>query len=100
MYAPEVVVYHHHDLTLRRFWRQHFSYGRGAHYYHRMRAARGQRRIEIEPLSFYVDLLRFPLGENPLHKGVPLAALMGLSQIANASGFAWERFTHRREKSA
>jgi len=30
LYAPEVQVYHAHSLTLPKFWRQHFNYGRGA----------------------------------------------------------------------
>jgi len=61
LFAPEAVVYHAHDLTLRSFWRQHFNYGRGAYCFHQVRAARsGRSRPKIEPLSFYLDLLRHP----------------------------------------
>ena len=46
IYAPEILVYHAHALTLGTFWRQHFNYGRGAFYFHRVRAQRGQGRIK------------------------------------------------------
>jgi GT2 family glycosyltransferase len=59
IYAPEVVVYHAHALTLRTFLRQHFRYGRGAFHFHQARTERGQNRIRLEPASFYVNLLRY-----------------------------------------
>lgn len=44
IFVPEAIVRHAHPLTLRRFWSQHFNYGRGAHYYHLTRARRGGAR--------------------------------------------------------
>ena len=46
-YAQEVIVYHEHDLTLRTFLRQHFSYGRGAFWFHRIRARRGMGPVKV-----------------------------------------------------
>jgi len=34
-YEPAAVVHHAHDLTLRKFWRQHFHYGRAAFSFYR-----------------------------------------------------------------
>src|SRR3989304_7394040 len=49
IYAPEILVYHAHALTLGTFWRQHFNYGRGAFYFHQVHARRGQERLKEEP---------------------------------------------------
>lgn len=51
IYAPEVVVYHAHALTLRTFWRRHFNYGRGAFRFREARVCRDQGRIKLEPFS-------------------------------------------------
>lgn len=88
-HVPAAVVRHGHALTLVSFWRQHFNYGRGAHTLQRARAARGTRRGELEPLSFYVDLLRYPLRRKFPNRPV-LIALLAVSQVANAFGFALE----------
>ena len=90
-YAPEVLVYHAHTLTLRTFWRQHFKYGRAAF---RVRRARAQRRDgtgDREPLMFYANLLRFPFSRGRGWRASLLATSLLLSQLANAVGFLWER---------
>lgn len=89
-YVPEALVFHAHTLTLRGFCRQHFGYGRGAWHYHRGRSRRGQGRIRLEPLPFYVNLLRYPLSRTEGWGGALLAALMPISQLAMAAGFYWE----------
>lgn len=105
VYAPEAVVYHAHDLSLTSFWRQHFTYGRGAYAFHQARARRGLGRVRVEPLPFYLNLLRYPLtnrtggapsGAPPvsLTSAVRLACLLTLSQVAGAVGYAWERLRH------
>jgi len=92
VHAPEAVVYHRHRLGPRSFWRQHYNYGRGAPAYHRARAARGQR-FKIEPLPFYVRLLRFPWTRTRGRRALGLALLLVITQVANTAGFlaAWVR---------
>ena len=92
-YAPEVIVYHAHALTLRTFWWQHFSYGRGAFRFHRIRTCRGSGRFRQE-LNFYTGLPYFLCRSLSLERGVRvllLPALMLMWQVANVAGFLWER---------
>lgn len=96
-YVPGAVVRHAHAMTLSRFWRQHFNYGRGAFFFHQKRAERPNsnglacNRPAPEPLSFYWNLLRYPLTQRPGMEGLPHTALLFLAQIANAIGFFWEK---------
>lgn len=101
IYEPAAIVSHAHWLTLGGFLRQHFRYGRGAWRVHRLRAERQAERSRIEPLSFYLDMLRFPFSQ-PEDRGGVHAALLAVSQAANASGFFWEALRHAavRKRSA
>jgi glycosyltransferase involved in cell wall biosynthesis len=85
---PTAVVYHHHDLTLPRFWRQQVRYGRGA--YRCRRQYRGAWKLERP--SFYLDLLRRAFG-----RGVMVGALVATAQVAAALGFfsEWARLGRR-----
>lgn len=90
--VPEAKIHHFHRLTLWRFLRQHFNYGRGAWMFRLARARRRQAAISIEPSQFYKNLLLFPFQK---HRGLGawiLVALMFLTQVANALGFFWEKF--------
>jgi GT2 family glycosyltransferase len=91
-YAPEAQVFHAHHLTLRSFWKQHFNYGRGAFYFHQLRAQRSQQQIEVEPLSFYFNLLTYPSRQS-IQPLLALGAMMLLftSQVANVAGFFWQQ---------
>jgi glycosyltransferase involved in cell wall biosynthesis len=88
-YAPDAVVSHRHPLTLRSFCRQQFEYGRGTFRYRRLQAELESRRISIEPARFYFNLLCYPFAVSHDAK-FQLAALLGVSQAANALGFFWE----------
>ena len=90
-YLPAARVYHAHDLSLRRFWRQHFTYGRGAYCYHRLRARDSGEQIRVEPGGFYANLLRHPFRHTARGRAARVAALLFLSQAANAGGFFWEK---------
>jgi GT2 family glycosyltransferase len=79
--APDAVVAHHQDLSLRRFWRQQVRYGRGALRWRRAAGNEGGR----QPVRFYVDLLRAGLTH-----GVRVGALVALSQVATATGIVLE----------
>jgi glycosyltransferase involved in cell wall biosynthesis len=92
-YAPEVIVYHAHALTLHTFWRQHFNYGRGAFRFHHIRARRGSGRFRQE-LSFYKrlpSLLSHAWSPGRGPQRLLLLPLLLLWQGANATGFLWEK---------
>lgn len=94
-YAADAVVEHHHVLDLHGFWRQHFNYGRGAHGFHLARASRGRGPLRIEPPRFYLGLVGYPLARERSARALYRAALMALTQIANAAGFFYEAVTMR-----
>jgi len=97
-YAEGAVVHHRHLLNLWRFLRQHFNYGRGAHFLHRSRvrdAGTGglAARPRVEPLSFYVRLVAYPFTRGLRWRSVPLSGLMALSQTAYAAGYVLQRLS-------
>jgi len=98
IYEPEVLVYHYHFLTLQAFLRQHFKYGSGAYFYHAARKKRGHLKMEVEPKSFYLDLLRYPFAHGYRLKAPLIALLLILAQAANAIGYLSVRYS--RSKSA
>ncbi|HET9334316.1 MAG TPA: glycosyltransferase [Gemmatimonadota bacterium] len=84
-YAPRAIVRHSHDLSLRRFLRQHFNYGRGAARFHEIR----ESSPIPEPASFYRELILYPWRERTRGRA-RMSALLTLSQAANVAGYAWE----------
>jgi GT2 family glycosyltransferase len=98
IYVPEAQVYHAHKLTLHTFWRQQFNYGRGAFHYHKIRSRRAQEPIKVEPLSFYYNLLTYPVLQKSSQSGILLAALFFVSQVAIVAGFFWERMNQTTKK--
>jgi len=91
VYAPAMIIHHTHHLSLGRFWRQHFNYGRGAYCFHQARSSRGNGPVRIEPAGFYQRLLTYPLSAPWNLQQIKLVGLMLVSQVANAAGFFWER---------
>ena len=98
-YAPNMQLRHAHKLTLRSFWRQHFNYGRGAFHFHRVRSQRQTQPMQVEPLVFYRRLLMYPFARHHGIRGLSLAGLFLLSQVANTVGFAWENYKQRSTAS-
>ncbi|MEM8754023.1 MAG: glycosyltransferase [Pseudomonadota bacterium] len=96
VYRPDAVIDHFHALDLRRFWRQHRNYGRGARHLHRVMDRRGDERPKREPLGFYLGLVARPLRKGE-RAGFAQSALLGLSQAAMVSGYVAE---DRRAPSA
>lgn len=92
--VPEAIVAHHHRLTLSRFLRQHFGYGRGAFQFQQARAQRGVP-TPLEPPGFYAGMFRYPFERKPTARAATTTALLFLTQAANAAGFFWERWTQR-----
>ena len=98
-FVPDAIIRHAHDLTLRRFWRQHFSYGQGAWRYHAARAAfatpterTGPLGLNFRPdLTFYARCLRAAVNHSTPRGAFAQALLIGVWQVANTAGFFWER---------
>jgi len=91
IYTPEVLVFHSHVLTFHSFWQQHFNYGRGAFDF-RQKCSRCYHECFImEPLSFYINLVCSPFSLSCSKRKPLLATLLIVSQIANTTGYLWER---------
>lgn len=102
VYAPEAVVLHAHDLSFRTFVKQHFSYGRGALQYHRVRQQRGSGDTN-EAVSMHArlpNLLRPVLADLPPPQVRSTSLLMFVWQAANTAGFFYEAFRQRRRSPA
>jgi glycosyltransferase involved in cell wall biosynthesis len=95
-YAPEALIYHAHPLSVRRFWRQHFGYGRGAYRFHHSGAQRGGGRFRPDP-TFYKRLIAAPFNEERGPRMLLIAALVLFSQLANSAGYLYER--QRRDEA-
>jgi GT2 family glycosyltransferase len=87
VYVPEARVGHAHDLTVKRFWKQHFRYGKGAATYWQARRRQNAAGLTVEPPRFYWDLMRYPLQHRRFPGSIVSLFLIGLSQVANALGF-------------
>jgi len=96
LYVRDAIVYHSHALTLSKFSRQHFNYGRGAYSYHQIRRRRNQRlTIKSEPITFYLNLLRYPFSKSGDIRAFVSMSLLLLSQIVNVFGFFFEKIKQR-----
>jgi glycosyltransferase involved in cell wall biosynthesis len=92
-YVPELIVYHAHQLSLLSFLRQHFNYGRGAYHYRRLQAWQAHTTLRLERLSFYGNLLVYPLRRERLGYAFVLCCLLGLAEAATGMGFVWQWMT-------
>lgn len=92
LYEPAAQIFHFHELSLRRYLRQHFNYGRGAIRYHRTRVtshteeARTARGIVFDFAAWRKEIHE---GRGP-HSPLAIVALLFLWQAANAAGYFWE----------
>jgi len=86
VYAPAAVALHANPLTLKSFWRQHLSYGRGAFAYHRARTRRGHGLTGFEG-SFY-GLVAREAAASLRRRDLRHVGLLALWQLANVAGFS------------
>lgn len=99
VYVDGALVHHHHALGLGTFVRQHFNYGRGAMFYHRLRRKSSPGKGAIEPAGFYLGLLRSPFSDSGCRRPWWTSFLLALAQPATATGFCYEWFSRRQSHS-
>ena len=87
-FIGDAEVMHLHAMTISTFCRQQYQYGCGAALFRQARAAREGGAVRVEPLSFYVNLIRHPFKERASH-ALRTSALLALAQVAGATGFLW-----------
>jgi glycosyltransferase involved in cell wall biosynthesis len=92
LYAADAVVHHHNPFTLGAFVRCHLKYGRGAVHFHRARGRRGGSAVRLEPFGFYAGMLAYPFQHERPTRALVCSALIVLSQLSYATGYAFERF--------
>jgi GT2 family glycosyltransferase len=92
---PRAVVLHWHPLSVAGFLRKHFEYGRGAFRFRHARARRHADRVRLEPPRFYAGLVVAPFRYGREPRSALLAALLVVSQLANAAGFFVEALNGR-----
>ena len=90
-FVPEARVFHGHDLNCGSFWKQHLNYGRSAWQFRECKIRNGRKAPKFEPPTFYLNLVSHPW-KKKLRQPLTLSVLMVVSQIANATGYALERF--------
>lgn len=97
-FVPGAVIGHAHRLTLRKYVRQHFGYGRGAAIYHERRRKRGTGSLRTElPFHGRFSFLAWKrLRREPPGKMFVLILLCIVWQLANAAGYLYERFIVRK----
>lgn len=99
LYAPNAQVYHAHHLTLPKFLKQHFNYGKGAFLFHKARkrarkqdATTGPVKIE---LKFYGYLMAYPFRRAPIHRAILLVFLLFSCSVAKTVGFFWSSWQYQ-----
>lgn len=92
LYASDAIVDHHHEMSLGSFLSQNVNYGRGAYGFREARRRRGVGPVRVEPLSFYLGLLKPAAGGA---EGSGRASLAVLAQVAHAAGFLAEAVSNR-----
>lgn len=90
VFIPDALVYHSHPLRLATFLRLHFSYGTGTVQFKKCCVQKGLVPARLSPPSYYVNLLLLGVRDNRNAHGLLISALLLLSQLCYAAGYAWE----------
>ncbi len=100
--AGDAVVLHRQALSFTGFLAQHFRYGIGAATFWEKRHNHTGGGAKLMPLRFYRQMLAYPFRRE--ERKFTVAALILLSQAANASGYFsarfWPRLLAKKESNA
>ena len=89
-YAPEAVVRHCRSMTMLSFCRQQWTYGRMASHYYGLVSNCAARRICGHLPRLYLGVARQALCDHRGWRRAPILALLAVSQLIAATGFAQE----------
>ena len=97
-YVPQAKVSHFHTLGFSSFCHQHFNYGRGAYYFHKIRYIRKSGTL-LNEFCFYLSLFKHirPMFQSGILHAIKLTAILMLWQAANAAGFFYELWLSLRK---
>jgi glycosyltransferase involved in cell wall biosynthesis len=90
LYQPNALMYHAHYMTLKKYLRQHFDYGRGAYRFHLRRAERHsgtfatETRFHFNIANWLIDPIARTHGAG---EKVIMFTLLMAWQLANAAGY-------------
>ena len=89
-YVEDAIIYHAHNLTLKKFCKQHFNYGVGAYLFQHSRKGRKTRNMAKE-MKFHTNLNNWLLAPFTKKKKNPFAMfyLLVVWQVANFFGFIY-----------
>lgn len=97
-HARKAVIGHYHQMNLRGFWKQNFTYGRGAWTFHRIRSEEGNPRLQRDA-RFHLRLPRLlgsQLSRRSWGEVVAALPLLAVWQVANLLGFLSEGWRQRQ----
>ena len=89
-HVPEAVIHHAQNLNLKGFLRQQLGYGKAA-FLLRLLQREDSHTDGMERSSFYVNLVKYPLLRGISLRNIHLMFLLGVSQVAVATGFLLQR---------
>ena len=90
IYSDKAIIYHYHNLNFSSFIKQHFGYGRGAYFFHKVRKERKSGSI-LSETKFHLNLdnwLFVPFKGNVKHR-IKLSFLLIVWQVINLLGFLY-----------
>lgn len=99
VHAPEAMVTHAPELSMRRYLRMHFRYGEGAWRFHQARASRGEPGFRVERREFYLGMVSAPFRQGD-PQPIRQSLLIILSQAVATLGYAGAVWRARRTRPA
>lgn len=90
IHAPDALVYHWHQMSLRSFLRQHFRYRAGAFTFRKIVADMDEVAVRIEHPLFYLGLLQHTWSQQNKPSKPTRTVLTGCSQMATCMGYLWK----------
>jgi len=87
VYEQNMLIRHYHELSFGTFLSQHFHYGQGAYYFHRLRRFHRPSDKGIVDWGFYGRLLLSPFSRGFCIKTFGVGILIYFSQVVNIIGY-------------